>query len=225
MFLAFIASFGRDSSRSQFRFVASQQFRHLCQPAVDVLHHRIVEVRPLNPCQCPGGLPLFRFGVAYRNMELAGPPQFGEEAQEFGRQILRNLGHTPPERPIMPECSELHDPLEADRALREGLPPWQTHFMSDDYVEYTWHAPTVRLFIGRCMVERPDDAPEHVLPMWVWNAMGGKRECIDPTIFSAARTIGYTVLDLMACPDELARAKAEFAERMHVSVQRRVLRM
>lgn len=99
----------------------------------------------------------------------------------------------------MPECSELHDPLEADRALREGLPPWQTHFMSDDYVEYTWHAPTVRLFIGRCMVERPDDAPEHVLPMWVWNAMGGKRECIDPTIFSAARTIGYTVLDLMAC--------------------------
>ena len=41
MFLAFIASFGRDSSRSQFRFVASQQFRHLCQPAVDVLHHRI----------------------------------------------------------------------------------------------------------------------------------------------------------------------------------------
>lgn len=137
--------------------------------------------------------------LAYRNMELAGPPQFGEEAQEFGRQILRNLGHTPPERPIMPECSELHDPLEADRALREGLPPWQTHFMSDDYVEYTWHAPTVRLFIGRCMVERPDDAPEHVLPMWVWNAMGGKRECIDPTIFSAARTIGYTVLDLMAC--------------------------
>lgn len=58
--------------------------------------------------------------LAYRNMELAGPPQFGEEAQEFGRQILRNLGHTPPERPIMPECSELHDPLEADRALREG---------------------------------------------------------------------------------------------------------
>ena len=32
-------------------------------------------------------------------------------------------------------------------------------------------------------------------------------------LFSAARTIGYTVLDLMACPDELARAKAEFAER------------
>ncbi len=39
-----------------------QQFRHLCQPAVDVLHHRIVEVRPLNACQCPGGLPFLRFG-------------------------------------------------------------------------------------------------------------------------------------------------------------------
>ena len=56
VFLACIASSGRDSSRSQFRFVASQQFRHPCQPAVDVLHHRIVEVCPLNPRQCPGGL-------------------------------------------------------------------------------------------------------------------------------------------------------------------------
>ena len=27
-----------------------------------VLHHRIVEVRPLNACQCPGGLPFLRFG-------------------------------------------------------------------------------------------------------------------------------------------------------------------
>ena len=188
----------------------------------EVLENNAKHVAAITHCEVRGdwvqknriGLPNHALArLAYRNMELAGPPQFGEEAQEFGRQILRNLGHTPPERPIMPECSELHDPLEADRALREGLPPWQTHFMSDDYVEYTWHAPTVRLFIGRCMVERPDDAPEHVLPMWVWNAMGGKRECIDPTIFSAARTIGYTVLDLMACPDELARAKAEFAER------------
>ena len=188
----------------------------------EVLENNAKHVAAITHCEVRGdwvqknriGLPNHALArLAYRNMELAGPPQFGEEAQEFGRQILRNLGHTPPERPIMPECSELHDPLEADRALREGLPPWQTHFMSDDYVEYTWHAPTVRLFIGRCMVERPDDAPEHVLPMWVWNAMGGKRECIDPTIFSAARTIGYTVLDLMACPDELARAKEEFAER------------
>ena len=188
----------------------------------EVLENNAKHVAAITHCEVRGdwvqknriGLPNHALArLAYRNMELAGPPQFGEEAQEFGRQILRNLGHTPPERPIMPECSVLHDPLEADRALREGLPPWQTHFMSDDYVEYTWHAPTVRLFIGRCMVERPDDAPEHVLPMWVWNAMGGKRECIDPTIFSAARTIGYTVLDLMACPDELARAKAEFAER------------
>ena len=49
-------------NRSQFRFVASQQFRYLYQPAVDVLHHRIVKVRSLNPFQRPGCLPLFRFG-------------------------------------------------------------------------------------------------------------------------------------------------------------------
>ena len=73
MFLACIASFGRDSSRSQFRFVASQQFRHLCQPAVDVLHHRIVEVRPLNACQCPGGLPFLRFGGVVGKIEVTIP--------------------------------------------------------------------------------------------------------------------------------------------------------
>ena len=113
----------------------------------------------------------------------------------------------------MPECSRLHDPREADKALRAGLPSWQQHFMSDDYVEYTWHAPAVRLFIGRCMIERPAEYPRHVMPMWVWNALGGKRECIDPTIYSAARTISYTILDLLTCPDELAEAKREFIER------------
>lgn len=97
----------------------------------EVLENNAKHVAAITHCEVRGdwvqknriGLPNHALArLAYRNMELAGPPQFGEEAQEFGRQILRNLGHTPPERPIMPECSELHDPLEADRALREGLP-------------------------------------------------------------------------------------------------------
>ena len=36
--------------------------------------------------------------------------------------------------------------------VRQSLPPWQTNYTSDDYVEYTWHAPTSRLYIGRAML-------------------------------------------------------------------------
>ena len=47
------------ASSASLRFSSSAT---LASPAVDVLHHRIVEVCPLNPRQRPGGLPLFRVG-------------------------------------------------------------------------------------------------------------------------------------------------------------------
>lgn len=74
----------------------------------EVLENNAKHVAAITHCEVRGdwvqknriGLPNHALArLAYRNMELAGPPQFGEEAQEFGRQILRNLGHTPPERP------------------------------------------------------------------------------------------------------------------------------
>ena len=46
-----------------------------------------------------------------------------------------------------------------------------------------------------------------------WNALGGYPATIDPTIFSAARAIAGSILDLVTRPDALAKAKAEFAER------------
>ena len=151
--------------------------------------------------------------ITYKNLELAGAPQFNEEAKAFGREILKNLNCTPTDDPFMPECSTLHHPLDVDKLYKQNLPPWQKNTMSDDYTEYTWHAPTVRLLIGRCMIDRMKDSPNHVYPMWAWNALGGKRECIDPTIYSAGKTIGYTIIDLMTCPEKLAAAKEEFVER------------
>lgn len=150
--------------------------------------------------------------TTYQNLELAGPPVFCEKAKQFGRDILENLGFAAVDNPFMPEAENLIDPQEAEKILREDLPPWQKNSTTDDYVEYTWHAPTVRLYIGRCMVEQPKES-EHVLPMWVWNALGGKRECIDPTIMAAARTISYTMIDLFTRPESLAAARSEFIER------------
>jgi len=149
--------------------------------------------------------------LCYGNLELAGPPVWDEAARKFGREIQKNLGLKPMTDPIMPEMGELSPPEEAEAMLRRDLPPWQKNYTSDDYTDYTWHCPTVRLMIGRATLQSPK--PGYQYPLWVWNALGGYSPTIDPTVFCAARTIGLTILDLMTKPDELAAAKKEFAER------------
>ena len=63
------------------------------------------------------------------------------------------------EDPFAPECSQLISPREAEAKMRESLPPTVMNFTSDDYVEYTWHAPTARFYIGRPMLNAPDIKP------------------------------------------------------------------
>ena len=49
--------------------------------------------------------------------------------------------------------------------------------------------------------------------MWTLNAMGGVRECIDPGMFVAGKTIGATLTQLLTEPEALEKAWAEFQER------------
>ncbi len=78
-------------------------------------------------------------------------------------------------------------------------------------MEYTWHAPTARLYVGRPMLKTPE--PGYQYPAWVMNALGGHRACIDPMIFCASRTIAGTLVDLLTQPEELKKAQMEFEER------------
>ncbi len=149
--------------------------------------------------------------LTYRNLALVGPPSLGEAARRFGREIQKHLGIEPMDDPFMERAQRLTTPEEHEAFLRTGLPPWQLHFTSDDYVEYTWHAPTVRLFTGRPRFRPP--RPGYEYPAWAHNAMGGVPSCIDPMMFSAGKTIGATLVDLLTQPAELARARAEFEER------------
>jgi len=149
--------------------------------------------------------------LCYANLELAGPPVWGDEAREFGREIQRNLELEPMDDPLLSMMGELTTPAEGEALLRSELPPWQKSYTSDDYTEYTWHAPTVRLYIGRCLLASPQ--PEYEYPAWVYNALGGYPATIDPTVVCAAKTIGGTIVDLLERPDELERAQAEFRER------------
>ena len=150
--------------------------------------------------------------VAYSNLQRVGAPDFTQVAAiEKANAILGTLGEAPMDQPFLPETLELIDPKEAEAILRQDIPPWQKTYTSDDYTEYCWHAPTVRLYIARPTLRPP--RPGYSYPTWVMNALGGLPETIDPMVVCAARTIGGTVLDLVTKPDLLAAAKAEFKDR------------
>ena len=149
--------------------------------------------------------------LTYRNMELVGAPTYAEEALAFGREIQQNLGLEPMDNPFPEVYTQLTPPQEFEAATRSLLPAWQRNFTSDDYTEYTWHAPTVRIYTGRPTLAPPHAGYEY--PAWAYNAMSGVAAVIDPGMFLASKTIAGTALDLLTQPEELARAKAEFEQR------------
>ena len=112
--------------------------------------------------------------------------------------------------PFLPMISELIDPEEAERQVRATLPPSQRHFTSDDYTEYCWHAPTVRLYLGRPALQAP---PGYAYPAWAMNALGGHPPCIDPMTQVAAEVVAMTALDCLGDTGVLEAAQAEFRDR------------
>ncbi len=113
--------------------------------------------------------------------------------------------------PFAPANTKLTPPAEFEAGLRHFLPPWQWHLSADDYVEFCWHAPTVRLLTARPRLRAPDAATEY--PMWSYNALGGLPAAIDPGMFVAAQTMALTLVDLAAKPGLLDAAQAEWRER------------
>ncbi len=150
--------------------------------------------------------------ITWQNLAETGPPRYGADAVAAAQAIQESLSMTPAAEPFLPQTEQLIDPREAERLLREQLPPSQRNFTSDDYVEMTWYAPTARLYIARPALAGPGpDGGGY--PAWVMNALGGIAAAIDPTILVAAKTISGTVLDLLTRPDVLTAARTEFAGR------------
>jgi aminobenzoyl-glutamate utilization protein B len=149
--------------------------------------------------------------LSYQNLELAGAPQFGDEAKRFAREIQQNLGIDPMDDPFDAGASKLVTPQDYEADTRKVLPPWQENFTSDDYVDYTWHAPTVRLHTGRPRLRVPEASYEY--PAWANNAIGGLPAAVDPGLFAAGKAIAGTFLDLITSPEELKKAQDEFNDR------------
>ena len=149
--------------------------------------------------------------LTWENLQAVGAPAYPEEALAFGRDIQRTLGLEPLADPFIASVTRLTPPEENEAKLRAGLPPWQKHLSADDYVEFCWHAPTVRLLAARPRLRPP--VPGYVYPNWAYNAIGGLPAAVDPGMFVAARTMALTLVDLATRPDVLAAARAEFVER------------
>lgn len=146
----------------------------------------------------------------FDNLALVGAPQWGEAAIKIAQEMQKNLGLEPMAKPYLPATEQLITPQDCEAELRKQMPSWQKYITSDDYPDYTWHCPTVRLIIARPMLSAPKG---YTYPDWVANALGGIREAIDPMIDVAAKTIGATLLDLFTDEKLLKFAKAEFDER------------
>lgn len=148
--------------------------------------------------------------ATYANLQEVGAPVWDEDAAEFARAIQNELGLDAMDDPFLPMISELKSPQEAEAELRHILPPKQRHFTSDDYTEFCWHAPTVRLYIGRPALAAPDG---FAYPAWAMNALGGHSPCIDPMTKVAAEVVALTALDCLTDADMLAAAQQEFRDR------------
>ncbi len=158
------------------------------------------------------GLPnLAMTDLCFANMRLVGPPAFPEEAREFARTVQGNLGLEAMVNPFAEDNENLLEPAAFEAGLRQGLPPWQQNFTSDDYVEYTWHAPTARVFTMRPTLRAPRAGYEY--PAWAVNVMGGLPAAIDPGMFLGGKTIAASLLDLLTRPDLLGAATDEFRAR------------
>ncbi|MPY81393.1 MAG: hypothetical protein GEV04_23980 [Actinophytocola sp.] len=149
--------------------------------------------------------------LVWANLREVGPPRYGDAATEVAQAMQRATDTPPTEQPFLGALTDLVEPWEAERQVRELLPPAQRNWTSDDYVEMTWYAPTARLYVGRpALAPRPDGRP---YPSWVMNALGGIPATIDPTVECAAKTIAGSLLDLLRDEQTLAGARAELHRR------------
>jgi len=149
--------------------------------------------------------------LVYANLERVGAPSLSEDAREFGRRIQENLGYEPQDDPYVSGVEELTEPQTYERKKRSILPDWQKNFTSDDYVDYSWHSPTARLYTGRPRFKATED--DYSYPRWAYNAIGGVPEVTHPGMFTACKTIGATLVHLLTDQDALDRAREEFEER------------
>ena len=129
------------------------------------------------------------------NLKAHGPNRYVEEDKAFAREIQRSLGLKETDQPY-------------DVSIVEPEKAYGAFHPADDVNEFTWHAPSARLYVSKAM------APHTGLryPRWVESAlcgMGATHRMGE----TAARVLVASAIDLLKNPEALRSAKAEFDRR------------
>lgn len=142
--------------------------------------------------------------VAFKNMELVGPPKFTEEEKDFCRQLQKNVDIEPMEEPL----DETLTPPEKG-AMQFGSGRQACVTGCDDFNEFTWYAPSTWVHTTQWFKSSADVHP----PSWSMAALSSTGVTHKGGIL-AAKTMALTMVDLFTKPSLLKEAKAEFEERL-----------
>ena len=119
----------------------------------------------------------------------------------------------------MLSCDYLSPPEEYEEQRRNNLPPNQKKSGSDDYVEFSWHCPTVWIQVYVPSIRVPGVR----LPSWTHFALCGMKGVIDKSIITAGKTISGTMLDLIIDPIQLEKCKEEQKTKISEYVEKPLL--
>jgi len=131
--------------------------------------------------------------IVLANLKEHGPNRYTEEDKVFARKIQKNLGLKETEQPY-------------DVSIVEPEKAYGAFHPADDVNEFTWHAPTARLYVSKAMT------PGYSYPRWVESAlcgMGATHQMGE----TAAKVLVASAIDLIKKPELLKTAKAEFNKR------------
>ena len=145
--------------------------------------------------------------LVWEALQAVGPPHWDEAALDVARQVQAACGITPMTTPLIPDCTALIAPQDAEAELRRTLPPDQLNATSDDYTDMSWHAPLARFYIARPALR---GGP---YPAWAMNALGGIPATIDPMVQVAARVLARSALRILTDAEIRSEAWAEFERR------------
>lgn len=129
--------------------------------------------------------------LIHKNLELIGPPKFTEEEKSFARKTQEPL-----KGPLEHALSEIIEALPAEPEKGKA---------STDVGDVSWIVPTG----GLTAASYTFGAPGHS-----WQIVACTGTSIgEKGMFVAARALAYSTLDLLANPDWLKKAKADFEQR------------
>jgi len=124
-----------------------------------------------------------------------GAPAYTAEDKEYVREIQRNMGLEPLEEPLYTEI------VPPEKAYGDFHP-------ADDVNEFTWHCPTVRLYVSKAMQPIPGVA----YPRWASSSLCGSG-VTHRMGMCAAQILALSALDIIENPASLKAAWEEFKER------------